>query len=184
VPLEAVVDMAIESSRPQVSAAGHHLSVLLPSERVALDADPARLAQAFAALLANAAKHSPPQGSIGFSVAAEGREAVATVEHGGAGLEGLGVGLALVGVHLGDPDPRGAVGSAQPLQGWIRQQVRRDAWGDARRAAPAAEQPGSPRAEQRAHEQHQEGHRRSQPRTRNQRWMANVTIAIASSTAG
>jgi len=96
VPLEAVVDMAIESSRPQVSAAGHHLSVLLPSERVALDADPPRLAQAFAALLANAAKHSPPQGSIGFSVAAEGREAVATVEHGGAGLEGLGVGLALV----------------------------------------------------------------------------------------
>jgi signal transduction histidine kinase len=96
VPLEAVVDMAIESSRPQVSAAGHHLSVLLPSERVALDADPARLAQAFAALLGNAAKHGPPQGSIGFSVAAEGREAVATVDHGGAGLEGLGVGLALV----------------------------------------------------------------------------------------
>jgi PAS domain S-box-containing protein len=96
VPLEAVVDMAIDSSRPQVSAAGHHLSVLLPSERVALDADPARLAQAFSALLANAAKHSPPQGSIGFAVAAEGREAVARVDHGGAGLEGMGVGLALV----------------------------------------------------------------------------------------
>ncbi|HZM33881.1 MAG TPA: response regulator, partial [Burkholderiales bacterium] len=96
VALEAVVDMAIESSRPQVSAAGHHLSVLLPSERVALDADPARLAQAFAALLGNAARHSPPQGSIGFTVAIEGREAVAGVDHGGAGLEGLGVGLELV----------------------------------------------------------------------------------------
>ena len=69
VPLEAVVDMALESSRPQINAAGHRLSVLLPSERAMLDADPARLAHALATLLKNAARHTPPQGTIGFSAA-------------------------------------------------------------------------------------------------------------------
>ena len=96
VPLEAVVDMALESSRPQVTAAGHHLSVLLPSERVTLDADPARLARVFSALLNNAAKNSPPQSSIGFSVTVEGREAVASVDGSDAGLDALGIGLTLV----------------------------------------------------------------------------------------
>jgi PAS domain S-box-containing protein len=106
VALEAVVDMALESSRPQVNAAGHRLSVLLPSERAVLDADPTRLAQAFATLIKNAAKHTPPQGTIGFSAALEGAEVVVSVEDSGTGLdertarrlfeEGAGVGLRLV----------------------------------------------------------------------------------------
>jgi PAS domain S-box-containing protein len=106
VTLESVVDMALESSRAHINAAAHRLSVLLPSERAPLDADPARLAQAFATLLKNAAKHTPAQGSISFSAALEGREVVVSVEDSGAGLgppaaEGLfrggaGVGLSLV----------------------------------------------------------------------------------------
>ena len=73
VPLEQIVDMALESSRPHVNAAGHHLSVLLPSERAMIEGDPARLAQAFATLLKNAAKHTPAQGTITLSAAVEGR---------------------------------------------------------------------------------------------------------------
>jgi two-component system CheB/CheR fusion protein len=106
VTLESVVDMALESSRPHVNAGGHRLSVLLPSERALLDADPARLAQAFATLLKNAAKHTPPQGQITFSAAVEGGEVVVAVEDSGAGFEpdaarriftdGAGVGLRLV----------------------------------------------------------------------------------------
>jgi len=106
VTLEAVVDMALESSRPHVNAGGHRLSVLLPSERALLDADPARLAQAFATLLKNAAKHTPAQGEITLSAAVEGGEVVVAVEDSGAGLEpeaarnifteGAGVGLRLV----------------------------------------------------------------------------------------
>jgi two-component system CheB/CheR fusion protein len=106
ITLEAVVDMALESSRPQITAGGHRLSVLLPSERALLDADPARLAQAIATLLKNAAKHTPAQGTIGLSAAIEGREVVVAVEDSGAGLEpqeaaelfrrGAGVGLGLV----------------------------------------------------------------------------------------
>jgi PAS domain S-box-containing protein len=106
VALEAVVDMALESSRAHINAGGHHLSVLLPSERAMLDADAARLAQAFATLLKNAAKHTPAQGSISFSAALEGGEMVVSVEDSGTGLtppaaqrlfnSGAGVGLSLV----------------------------------------------------------------------------------------
>jgi signal transduction histidine kinase len=120
VPLEAVVDMALESSRAHVNAGGHRLSVLLPSERAMLEADPARLAQALATLLKNAAKHTPPQGTISLSAAVEGREVVVAVEDSGAGLEqpsrlfaeGAGVGLRLVqgiiNLHRGRIDARSA----------------------------------------------------------------------------
>jgi two-component system CheB/CheR fusion protein len=87
VALEAVVDMALESSRPHVNAAGHRLSVLLPSERAALDADAARLAQALATLLRNAARHTPPRGEISLSAALEGREVAVSIEDSGAGFE-------------------------------------------------------------------------------------------------
>jgi PAS domain S-box-containing protein len=122
VALETVVDRALESSRAHINAAGHHLSVLLPSERATLDADPARLAQAFATLLKNAAKHTPAQGSISFSAALEGGEVVVSVEDSGAGLAppaadrlfsgGAGVGLNLVhgivGLHQGRIEARSA----------------------------------------------------------------------------
>jgi len=55
VALEAVVDMALESSRPHVNAAGHRLSVLMPAEPALIDGDAARLAQVFATLVTNAA---------------------------------------------------------------------------------------------------------------------------------
>ena len=106
VSLEAVVDMALESSRPHVNAGGHRLSVLLPSERAALEADAARLAQALATLIKNAARHTPPQGTISLSAAVEGGEVVVSVEDSGPGIdpeaarrifaEGAGVGLRLV----------------------------------------------------------------------------------------
>jgi PAS domain S-box-containing protein len=96
VPLEAVVDMALDLSRPQVNATGRHLSVLMPSERVTLDADAARLAQVFAALIKSAARESASREAIGFSVVAENREAVVSVEGCVDGLEGLGIGLSLV----------------------------------------------------------------------------------------
>jgi signal transduction histidine kinase/CheY-like chemotaxis protein len=122
VTLEAVVDMALESSRPHVNTAGHRLSVLMPSEPAPLEADPARLAQAFATLLRNAAKHTPPQGTIGFSAAIEGGEVVVSIEDSGSGLEpgaaarlfeeGAGVGLTLVQgivtLHRGRIDARSA----------------------------------------------------------------------------
>ena len=112
VPLEAIVDMALETSRPQVNATGRHLSVLMPSERVTLDADPARLAQVFSALIKNAAREGDSSEPIGFSVLAENREVAVAVDGGPEGLEGLGIGLSLVrgiiGLHGGKLEKRGS----------------------------------------------------------------------------
>ena len=123
VALERVVDMALETSHPHITAAGHRLSVILPAEPAVLDGDPARLAQVFANLLNNAARYTEPQGSISLSAAVEEtrgrREAVVSVEDSGIGFSeeaaarlfepfspltsasgrmhgGLGIGLSLV----------------------------------------------------------------------------------------
>jgi PAS domain S-box-containing protein len=107
VALEIVVDMALESSRAQITAAGHRLSVLLPSERAMLDADPARLAQVFATLLNNAAKHTRAQGSISFTAALEGAEVVVSIEDSGAGI-GLSLVHGIVSLHGGRIEARSA----------------------------------------------------------------------------
>jgi PAS domain S-box-containing protein len=86
VALERVVDMALETSRPHINAAGHRLSVILPAEAAVLDADPARLAQVFSNLLNNAARYTPPEGSISLSAAVEGGEAAISVEDNGIGF--------------------------------------------------------------------------------------------------
>jgi PAS domain S-box-containing protein len=86
VALERLVDMALETSRPHINAAGHRLSVILPAEAAVLDADPARLAQVFSNLLNNAARYTPPEGSISLSAAIEGGEAVVSVEDSGIGF--------------------------------------------------------------------------------------------------
>jgi PAS domain S-box-containing protein len=87
VALEAVVDMALESSRPHVNAAGHRLSVLMPAEPAPIDGDAARLAQVLATLVKNAAKHTPPRGTLSFSTMIERGEAVISVEDSGVGFE-------------------------------------------------------------------------------------------------
>jgi signal transduction histidine kinase len=148
VTLDAVVDMALESSRPHVNAAGHRLSVLMPSERAPLEADPVRLAQAFATLLRNAAKHTPPQGTIGLSAAIEGGEVVVSIEDSGSGLEpgaaarlfegGTGVGLTLVqgivALHRGSIEARSA-GRGRGAEFIVRLPL---AAGVARQATPQA----------------------------------------------
>ena len=118
IALEQAIDMALEMSRPYITAAGHRLSVLMPNERVMVDADVTRLAQVFSNLLNNAAKFTPPRGAISLAVEAEDNAVSVTVEDSGigfppemgerlfrpyaqlsgpqAGQGGLGIGLSLV----------------------------------------------------------------------------------------
>ena len=83
VSLEKLVDLALETSRPHIHAAGHHLSVVLPTERVVLHADAARLAQVFATLLGSAAKRTGPRGRVALTAALEGGEVAVMVEASG-----------------------------------------------------------------------------------------------------
>ncbi|TMB49435.1 MAG: PAS domain S-box protein, partial [Deltaproteobacteria bacterium] len=62
--LADVVARAVELARPLVDARGHALTVSLPAEPVRVEADAVRLTQVFANLLGNAAKYTPPRGSI------------------------------------------------------------------------------------------------------------------------
>jgi signal transduction histidine kinase/CheY-like chemotaxis protein len=64
VTLASVLESAIETSRPLIDAAGHELTVSLPTDPVYLDADLVRLAQVFSNLLNNAAKYTPTGGEI------------------------------------------------------------------------------------------------------------------------
>jgi signal transduction histidine kinase len=114
-----VIRSALETSQPQIDAAGHTLTVAIPTAPLWLNADLTRLAQVISNLLNNAAKYTPEGGRIRISVAAEDGMAVFTVADNGIGIPtekldevfqlfaqidhgldrargGLGIGLALV----------------------------------------------------------------------------------------
>src|SRR5258705_393068 len=80
VALERAIDMALEMSRPYITSAGHHLSVLMPSEAVMIDADPVRLAQVFSNLLNNAAKFTERRGEISLDASVEADTVSVSVE--------------------------------------------------------------------------------------------------------
>jgi signal transduction histidine kinase len=84
--LAAVVQVAVETSRPLIEASGQGFVVTLPPEPIAVDADPIRLAQVLVNLLNNAAKYTEPSGHIGLTAERYGREAVVTVRDTGIGI--------------------------------------------------------------------------------------------------
>ncbi len=119
VDVATVVARAVEASQPWIAGRGHDLSTTLPSEPLHMEADVIRMAQVLGNLLNNAAKFTPPGGTIHLSVAREGNEVVFRVKDNGAGIrpemlthifdmfvqgdsslnrtqEGLGLGLTLV----------------------------------------------------------------------------------------
>lgn len=131
IKIEDVVHSAIESSRPLIEAAGHTLTLDIPSAPLWLDADHTRLSQVIANLLNNAAKYTPSGGLIAVSVRSAGSEVVVEVADNGVGIPpdmrgevfqlfaqvgdhldrsqgGLGIGLALakqlVSLHGGTVD--------------------------------------------------------------------------------
>lgn len=84
--LSAVLDAAIETSRPAIESAGHTLEVELPPTPTQLDADPVRLAQVFSNLLTNAAKYTERGGRIVLSARREGDEVAVSVRDTGIGI--------------------------------------------------------------------------------------------------
>jgi CheY-like chemotaxis protein len=119
VDMALVVENAVDACRPLIDARKHTLEVLLPIERLRVDGDFTRLSQILLNLLNNAAKFTPPGGTIRLTVEREGEQVVLRVRDTGYGIPadllprvfdlftqgdrslersegGLGIGLALV----------------------------------------------------------------------------------------
>lgn len=86
VAVQDVIDAAMESSRPRLDAAHHRLTLAVPTEPLAIDADPVRLAQVLSNLVNNAAKYTPPGGRIEVHARAVGDQAHITVTDNGMGI--------------------------------------------------------------------------------------------------
>ena len=86
VELSAVVESAVETSRPAIEAARHALEVELPAESVLLHGDFVRLAQVMSNLLNNAARYTGKGGRIALTARCEGRSAVIAVSDNGIGI--------------------------------------------------------------------------------------------------
>jgi signal transduction histidine kinase/CheY-like chemotaxis protein len=84
--INAVVDAAVETSRPIIEAKHHELLIDLPPARVTFAADPMRLAQVLSNLLTNAAKYTDARGTIRLRATADATAVTISVTDTGIGL--------------------------------------------------------------------------------------------------
>ena len=86
VDLRAVIDAALEASRPAVEQAGHELAVVVPIAPIFVDGDATRLAQIVSNLLNNSAKYTPRGGHVRLTVERKDGTAVVSVKDDGVGI--------------------------------------------------------------------------------------------------
>jgi CheY-like chemotaxis protein/two-component sensor histidine kinase len=84
--LRKVVNRALETARPLFEAHKHRVHFNLPREPVRVRGDAVRLVQVLSNLLANAAKYTPPAGTIRLNVAMSEGQAVVRVADSGIGI--------------------------------------------------------------------------------------------------
>jgi CheY-like chemotaxis protein len=84
--LGAVLERAVEASRPLIEARNHTLSFDLPEYPLALYVDPVRLAQVITNLLTNAAKYTDEGGRIVVAAQARDDELLLSVRDTGIGI--------------------------------------------------------------------------------------------------
>jgi PAS domain S-box-containing protein len=86
VELRKVINDAIESTQPLVSARRHRMSVEPGSDGIRIEVDPVRLMQVLINLITNAAKYTAEGGTITLAVVLEPRDLVITVRDNGIGI--------------------------------------------------------------------------------------------------
>ena len=84
--LADIVHHALETCAPPIEEKQHRLTVTLPPVPVYVDADSARLSQAFCNLLVNAAKYTPNGGEITLEMHRAGGDAVISIRDSGVGI--------------------------------------------------------------------------------------------------
>ena len=87
VDLNRVVAAAVETCLPAAQARGHRVSARFGASALPVDADPVRIEQIVCNLVNNAIKFTAKAGEIRVQTAAEGAEAVLSVEDPGSGFE-------------------------------------------------------------------------------------------------
>ena len=85
--LERVVSRAIEVALPTLKARGHDFDVRLPSTPVTLEVDEVRITQAIGNLLTNAARYTPPGGSVVLEAHADAHTVEVRVRDAGIGID-------------------------------------------------------------------------------------------------
>ena len=86
IELAHAIDKAVEMAGPLIAERRHRLSVRSAGRALPVLADEARLTQAIANLLTNAAKYTEPGGRIEVSAAADGQTAIVRVRDSGIGI--------------------------------------------------------------------------------------------------
>jgi signal transduction histidine kinase len=77
---------AVEACQPLMAQRGHTFVTSIPSQRLIVDGDPARLTQVFANLLNNAAKYTEPGGRVELSATMREGEVAVSVKDNGTGI--------------------------------------------------------------------------------------------------
>jgi signal transduction histidine kinase len=86
-PLETLIERAVEAARPQFDAKHQELRVLITNEKpLSIDADPARIEQILGNLLTNAAKYTHEGGHVSLTATEENGKAVVRVKDNGIGI--------------------------------------------------------------------------------------------------
>jgi PAS domain S-box-containing protein len=119
IDIATLIDNAVDTSAPLIDSRRHRLSIELPERPITIDADMTRMTQVVSNLLNNAAKYTPPGGSITLRVTTDTGMVSISVSDTGIGIPaemlpqvfemftqvnrtldrsqgGLGIGLALV----------------------------------------------------------------------------------------
>jgi signal transduction histidine kinase len=86
VTIQSVLESAVEAVRPALDAAGHDLTLEIPTEPIVIDGDPTRLSQIFANLLGNSAKYTDDGGRIRLTVTRRDGSVIVAVQDNGRGI--------------------------------------------------------------------------------------------------
>ena len=86
VDLRTIIESAVETAQPQLSAAGVSLTVEIPPYPLTLEADATRISQVFLNLLTNAAKFTPAGGRIWLLATASADRVSVVVRDTGIGI--------------------------------------------------------------------------------------------------